>query len=135
MFKKNYLIGSMQSALTFIIIIPMIFGSWGTTIYFLNKSGVNCVSFLANLISPNDLIIKVCEYGMVFYFIEILDPKFSFFSILTKFQQRMFWRIHWILTSPKGPTKIPVIKCLNLEVYSALIEYENEKAKPVDYLI
>ena len=31
--------------------------------------------------------------------------------------------------------KVPVCKCLNLKVYSALIEYENEKAKPTHYLI
>ena len=44
-------------------------------------------------------------------------------------------RIHWILTSLDGPTKVPVHRCLNLEVYSASIEYENEKAKPAHYLI
>jgi len=47
----------------------------------------------------------------------------------------MFKKIHWILTSPKGPTEIPVRKYLTLDVYSALIEYENEKAKPAHYLI
>lgn len=47
----------------------------------------------------------------------------------------MFRRIHWILTSPDGPTKITVQKCLKLEVYSALIEYENGRAKPAHYLI
>ena len=31
--------------------------------------------------------------------------------------------------------KIPVGRYLNLEVYSALIEYENRKAKPVHYFI
>jgi len=44
-------------------------------------------------------------------------------------------RIHWILTSPKGPTKIPVRRCLTLEVYSILIEYENGKAKLAHYLV
>jgi len=39
----------------------------------------------------------------------------------------MFQRIHWILTSPDGPTKISFIRCL-------MIEYENEKAKPAHYL-
>jgi len=72
---------------------------------------------------------------MVLYFIEILDPKFPFFSKMTKFQQCMFKRIHWILTAPDGPTKVAVGRCLNLEVYSALIEYENGKAKPANYLI
>jgi len=72
---------------------------------------------------------------MILYFVEILDPKFLFFSRLTKFQQCIFLRIHLIFTSPEGPTKILVSKCLNLEVYSTLIEYENEKAKPAHYLI
>ena len=44
-------------------------------------------------------------------------------------------RIRWILISPDGPTKVPVCRCLNLEVYSVLIEYENRKVKPVHYLI
>ena len=44
----------------------------------------------------------------------------------------MFKRIYWILTSSKGPTKVPVCRCLTLEVYSALIEYENE---PAHYLV
>jgi len=47
----------------------------------------------------------------------------------------MFRMIHWILTSPDGPTKISVRRCLNLEVYSVLIKYENGKAKPAHYLI
>jgi len=47
----------------------------------------------------------------------------------------MFKTIHWILTSPVGSTKISVHRCLTLEVYSTLIEYENEKAKPAHYLI
>jgi len=72
---------------------------------------------------------------MVLYFIKILDPKFPFFSRLTKFQQCIFQRIHWVFTSPEGPTKIPICRCLNRKVYSALIEYENEKAKPAYYLI
>ena len=47
----------------------------------------------------------------------------------------MFRRTHWILTSPEGPTKIAVRRCLALEVYRALIEYENEKAKLAHYLV
>ena len=46
----------------------------------------------------------------------------------------MFKKIHWILTSSEGPTKIPVRRCLILEVYSALIEYENGKPKSALYL-
>jgi len=40
-----------------------------------------------------------------------------------------------ILTSPEGPTKIPVSRCLTFEVYSTLIEYENGKVKPAHYLV
>jgi len=47
----------------------------------------------------------------------------------------MFKRIHWILTSPEGLTKIQVRICLTLEFYSALIEYENGQAKPTNYLV
>ena len=47
----------------------------------------------------------------------------------------MFKRIHWILNSLEGPTKILVRKCLTLKVYSTPIEYENEKAKPAHYLV
>jgi len=72
---------------------------------------------------------------MVLCFTEIPDPKFPFFSTLTKFQQCIFRRIHWILTFPNGPTKAAVHRCLTLEVYSALIEYENEKVKPAHYLV
>ena len=71
---------------------------------------------------------------MVLYFIEIPDPKFSFFSILTKLQQCMFKRIHWILTSPEVLTKILVHICLTLKVYIALIKYENGKSKPAHHL-
>jgi len=54
-------------------------------IYFLDKSGVGGVSFPVNSISSNDPVIKACEYGMIVYFMKIPDPKFSFFSRLTKF--------------------------------------------------
>lgn len=72
---------------------------------------------------------------MVLYFTEILDLKFSFFSILIKLKQCMFKKINWILTSPEGPTRNPARRYLTLEVYSALIEYENGKAKPANYLL
>ena len=72
---------------------------------------------------------------MVVHFTEIPYQICSFFSTLTKFQQCMFRKIHWILTSPNGPTKVPICRCINLEVYSALTEYENEKAKPSHYLV
>jgi len=42
---------------------------------------------------------------------------------------------HWILTSPNWPTKVPVRRCLSLEIYSALSDYENEKVKPPYYLV
>jgi len=59
---------------------------------------------------------------MVVYFMEFPDPNFLFFSTLTKFQQCMFKKMHWILTSPDGPTKIPNNRCLYVEVHYALIE-------------
>ena len=72
---------------------------------------------------------------MVLYFIEMSDLKFLFFSKLTKFQQFIFKRIHWILTFPNGPTKISCNQCLYVKVYCALIENENEKAKPTHYFV
>ena len=71
---------------------------------------------------------------MVLYFIETIS-NFPFFSKLTKFQQCIFKRIHWILLSLDGLTKVPVHRCLKLEMYSALIEYENEKVKLAHNLI
>jgi len=112
-----------------------IWKSWSTIIYFSNKSRVGGVSFPTNSISSNDSLIKVWEYGMIVYFIKILDPKFSFFSTLTKFQQCMFKKICWILTSPNGPTKIPYSRPLYLEVHYILIEYENGRAKASHYLV
>jgi len=47
----------------------------------------------------------------------------------------MFKRIHCVLISPEGPTKILVHIYLALDVYSALTECENEKAKLAHYLI
>ena len=40
-----------------------------------------------------------------------------------------------MLTSLDGPTKLPICRCLSVEVYSTLIEYENGKAKLGHYLI
>ena len=97
--------------------------------------GVSGVGFPANSISPNHPIIKGWEYDMVLYFMEISYPKYPLFSKLTKSQQSMFKRIHWILTSPDGPTKIPNNRYLYVEVHCALVEYENGKAKPAHYLI
>ena len=72
---------------------------------------------------------------MVTYLMEISYLKCPLFSILTKFQQCMFKRIHWVLTSPNGPAKFPHNKCLDVEVHCVLIEYENQKAKLVHFLI
>ena len=104
-------------------------------IYFPDKSEVGQDSFPPNLISPNDPLIEAWEYDMIVYFMEISYPKFPFFSTLTKFQQSMFKRIHWILTSPYGSTKITYSRPLYLKVHCALIEYENGKGKPAYYLI
>ena len=59
---------------------------WSTTIYFLEKSGVDGVSFPLNSISPNDPVMKAWKYEMGVYLMEILDLKYPFFSRLTKFQ-------------------------------------------------
>ena len=126
----------MQSASTFIIIIPMIFGSLGTqrSIFLADLKSVAFVSqpiqYLLEIMSS-----KPGKYKMVLYFLEVSDPNFPFFSTLTKFQQYMFKRFRWILESPEGQTKILVCRYLTLEVLSALIEYENRKAKPAHYLI
>ena len=72
---------------------------------------------------------------MIVYLMEIPNPKFPFFSTLTKFQQCMFKKIHWIPTFPDGLTKILYSKPLYLEVHCALIEYKNGKAKPTHYLV
>ena len=75
-------------------------------IFFPNWSGVRGVTFPANSITPNDPIIKTWEYGMVAYLMKIPYLKYPCFSRVTKFQQYMVKRIHWIITSPNGPTKI-----------------------------
>jgi len=72
---------------------------------------------------------------MIVYYMEILDSKFLFFSTLTKLQECMFKKIHWILIAPDGPTKILYNRCQCLEVHCALIEYENGKVNPAYYLI
>ena len=104
-------------------------------IYFPDKSGVRGVSFPTNSISPNDPFIKAWEYKMIVYFMEILDQKFLFSPTLTKFQQCVFKKIHWILISLDGPTKISYSRPLYLEVHYALIEYKNDKAKPAHCLV
>ena len=109
--------------------------TWRGTIYFPDKSGVGGVGFSGNSLSPNNPDFKGWVSETVFYFTEILDPKFPFLSTSTKFQRYIFKRIYWILTSPDGSTKVPVCKCLNLEVYNAVIEYENKNVKPAHYLI
>jgi len=44
-------------------------------------------------------------------------------------------RIHWILTSPDGPIKVPYNRILYIEVHFTLIEYENVKAKSAHHLV
>ena len=135
MSRKNGSMSGIQHASTIIINIPMIFGSLGV------QQSNSLISLELGVLtfqpiqSLNDSIIKAREYGMILYFIKIPDPKFSFCSKLTKFQQCMFRRIYWILTSLDILTKIPFSRCLNLEVHGALIEYKNEKAKLAHYLI
>ena len=102
-------------------------------IYLLDRSGVGGIYFLANSLSPNDPVFKAWKYRIVLHFTEIPVQKFSLFSTSTKFQQHMFKRINWILTSPESPTKISICICLTLVVYSTLVEYENRKAKLAHY--
>ena len=47
----------------------------------------------------------------------------------------MFKRIHQVFISPDSPTKFPYNRSIDVEVYCAVIEYENEKAKLAHYLI
>jgi len=63
-------------------------------IYFPDRSRVGGVSFLENSVSPNDPVMKAWEYVIVVYLKEILNPKYSFFSRLTKLQRCMFRRIY-----------------------------------------
>jgi len=60
-------------------------------------------------------------------FMEFLNPKFPFFSMLTKFQQCMLQKIYWILISPDSPTKIPNNRQQYVQVHCTLIEYEMKK--------
>ena len=106
-----------------------------STIYFLNRFGVDGVSLPTNLVSLDDPIMKAWEYRMLVYLMEIPYPKYQFFSILTEFQWCMFKRIHWILTSPNNPTKVPYNRGQHVKVLYTVIEYEYGKAKPSQYLV
>jgi len=66
---------------------------------------------------------------MLLYFIKIPYPKYTFSWKLTKFQQCMLKRIHRILISPDGPTKISNNRCLYAEVHYTLIKYEKRKSQ------
>jgi len=112
-----------------------IWDSWSIIIFFPNGYRVGGVKFPTNAISPDDPSIIAWEYWIVAYLMKIPDPKFPLFSRLTKFQQCMFKTIQLILTSSNGPTKIPYIRSLCVEVHCAIIEYENEKAKRGHYFV
>ena len=71
---------------------------------------------------------------MAVYLMKMSYPKYPFFSKLTKFQQCMFKRIHWILTSSDGPTKFLYNRSVYVEVQCTAIEYANEKDNPTLYL-
>ena len=47
----------------------------------------------------------------------------------------MFKRIHLILISPDGPTKVPYNGSLYAKIHCVVIEYENEKVKLAHYLV
>ena len=70
---------------------------------------------------------------MVAYLIEISNPKYPFFSTLTKFQKCMFKKIHQIYVSPNSPTRATESENLHIEINCALIEYENRKATLAHY--
>jgi len=72
---------------------------------------------------------------MVAYFLEIPNPKNSFFQSLTKFQKCMLKRIHQIFKSPNSLAKFPYNRSIDVEVRCVVIEYENGKAKSGHYLI
>jgi len=136
MFKNNGSPTGMQPASTTIITIYMTFEKHGVLqSSFLIRSRVGGVRFPTNSIPPEYHIMKAEKYGMIAYFLEIFNPKNSFFHCLTKFQKCMFMRIHLVFASPKSPIKFPYNRSVDVEVYSAVIEYENGKAKPADYLI
>jgi len=114
----------------------MIFGNRGVPqSLFPDRSGVGGVKFSANTLPPKDPIMKVWEYRMVTYFLEIPNPESPFFQNLTKFQKCMFKRIHQVLISPYSPTKFPYNRSIDIEVNCAVIEYESGKAKLAHYLV
>jgi len=76
-----------------------IWGAWSTTIFFSDRSGVGGVRFSVNPLPPKDPVMKVWEYGMVAYFLEIPNQENPFFQSLTKFKKRMFKRIHQVFIS------------------------------------
>jgi len=80
---------------------------WSTTIFFPNRSVVGGVRFSANTLPPENLIMKAWEYGMIAYFLEILNLEKHFFQSLTKFQKCMFKKIHQVFMSQYSPTKFP----------------------------
>jgi len=47
----------------------------------------------------------------------------------------MLKRIHQVFTFLDSPTKFPYNRSINAELHSAIIEYENGKAKPGHYFI
>jgi len=57
-----------------------IWESWSTTIFFPDKCGVGSVSLLGNSMSPDDPIMKACEYEVVVYLMKIVDAKYLFFK-------------------------------------------------------
>ena len=72
---------------------------------------------------------------MIAYFLEIPNPKKSFFYCLSKSQKCKFERIHQIFTSPNNLTNFTYNRCIDVEVHCAAIEYKNGKVKPSYYPI
>ena len=72
---------------------------------------------------------------MVAYFLEIPNPEKPSFQSLTKFQKCMFKRIYQVFISPDSPTKFSYNQSIDVEVYCAVVGYEDGKAKIAYYLI
>ena len=104
-------------------------------IFFRDRSRVGGVRLPTNSTALDDPIIEVCKYEMISYLMEIPYFKYRFFSSVTQFQEYMFTRIHWIITSSDSPTRGPYNRSMNIEVHYTLIKYENENVKSTDYLV
>ena len=77
-------------------------------IFFPGRSGVHGVRLPANLIPPEDPIMKVWEHGMVAYLLEIPNLENPFFHCLAKFQKLYVQEDPSSFYIPRWPHKIPI---------------------------